>query len=283
MATCADDTPTDYDHEKPNHMILWLDAGIGDPTKYIELKKAFSSNTDPRAQTWKMFNDQDIDKLLRADEAMIVRFEGVVFLLQAFQNEGDCLKAFEKHQDKRIFFITSGSLGRDAVPKIIEQYRPVFTDPITSKGYPSIYVFCHNIAWQMEWAEDYLEYLQMFNFDSELLERMTRDIAEYFIERGARLRQEENFWGARQRLHWAKKLWYQYDKMLQQIGTDNPRTVVPSQRAKDIDILIAEVEQLHADQQREEWEAKFTRNQSYPDEKRLDESDDDTKGGEPCG
>ena len=281
MATCPDDTPADYDHEKPNHMILWLDVGIGDPTKYIDLKKAFSSNTDPRAQTWTTFNDQDIDRLLRAEEAMVVKFEGVVFLLQAFQNEEDCLEAFERYQHKRIFFITSGSLGQEAVPRIIKQFRHVFTDPITDEGYPSIYIFCHNIRLQMDWIkEDYLQYLQTFNFDSELLERMTRDIAEYFIERGARLRQANDLMGARQRLHWAKKLWYQYDKMFQKIGMDNAREVVPSQRAREIDGLIAEVEQLYADQQRTEWEEKYKYYQSYPDEKR---SDDDTQSAEPCG
>lgn len=281
-AQSPDDTPIDHDSEKPNHMILWLDVGIGDPTKYIDLKKAFSSNTDPRAQTWKMFNDMDVDRLLRTDEPTVVTFEGVIFLLQAFQNETDCLNAFERHQDKRIFFITSGSLGREAVPKIIAKYRHVFTDPISDRSYPSMYVFCHSIELQMDWAGDYLQYLQMFNFDSELLERMTRDIAEYFIERSERLRRDDDFQGALQRLHWSKKLWHQYDKMKQKISSDNPRQVVPSQRARDVDELLAELERLHKQQQRALWLERQNQNQLYPDERILNEDDDDVKPAETC-
>lgn len=282
MATCADDTPSDYDHEKPNHIILWLDVEIGDPTKYLALKKSFSSNTDPLAQTWTMFTDRDIDRLLQVNEAQIVRFEGVVFLLQAFQTEEACLEAFEIHQDKRIFFITSGSLGRYAVPQIIARFRRVFIDPITNESYSSIFVFCHDIARQMDWADDYLEYLQMFNFDSELLERMIRDVAEYFIERSARLRQDQNYSGAKQRLQWGKKLRTQYDKMIQGFNTDDPTAVVRSERMRQIDILLGEIEQLYADQEREKWKAKFEQNRMYPDEKRSDD-DDDTKCSEPCG
>ena len=279
-AQCADDTPIDHDSEKPNHMILWLDAGIGNPKEYIHLKKAFAGNTDPRAERPMMLNDKDYEMILQTGDAVTVTFEGVTFLLQAFQNEEACLKAFEENQTKRIFFITSGKLGRTAVPTIIEQYRHVFTDSISNKPYPSIYVFCHNIQWQMDWAGDYLEYLQMFNFDSELLQRMTRDIADYFIERGARLRHEDNFEGAIQRLHWAKKLWYQYDKMTQQISTDDLTPVAPSQRSKDIDNLLDEVERLYGDQQQTRWAEQVNYNQSHPDDRHPNDDDDDTKCGQ---
>ncbi len=242
MAIPADDTPENQDPEKPNHMIFWLDLNIGKPNEYVHLKKAFAINTDPTAQTWTMLKDNEYDKMIAAGDAVTVTFEGVVFLLQAFNNENDCLEAFEQNQDKRIFFITSGSLGESAVPKIIEQYRHIFTDPITNDPYASVYVFCHNIEYQMTWAMECIEYVQIFNFDSELLERMTRDIAEYFIERSERLRQGDDLKGARQRLHWAKKLWHQYDKMQQQIVTDDPRAVRLSQRMIKINALIADIE-----------------------------------------
>lgn len=246
MATgkSPDDRSDDYDDKKPNHIIFWLDQTIGDPDKYKHLKKAFATNADPTNETPTMLTDTDYDRLMVSGDAVTVEFEGVRFLLQAFNNEEACLAAFEKNQDKekRIFFITSGSLGATAVPKIIEKYRHIFTDPITDKPYPSVYVFCHNIEFQMEWGMDYYEYLQMFNFDSELLERMTRDIAEYFIGRAIRIREDNDLKGALQRLYWAKRLWTQYDKMQQQISTDNPRLPRVSQRMIEIENLIKQFE-----------------------------------------
>jgi len=282
MGSLVRDTPADHDPEKPNHMIIWLDKTIGEPKEYVHLKKAFGSNTDPRCETWTMLTDKDYDDLIQAGDAIMVTFEGVVFLLQAFTNEEDCLKAFEQNQDKRIFFITSGSMGRHAVRKIIERYRHVFTDLITNIAYPSVYVFCHNIEWQMDWVGDYLDYIQTFSFDSELLERMTRDIAEYFIElgRGIQLREGNALKVALQRLNWAKKLWYQYDKMQQQIATGDTRPVRVSQRMIEIDELIAEVEALILQVEAPIAEAE-TESSDKPSNDENASSDDEGKGCEP--
>jgi hypothetical protein len=268
MATAKQpkDTSANHDPQKPNHMIFWLDAHIGNPTDCVHLKKAFGSNTDPRQLTRIMLKDKEYDAMIASRTAMTVSFEGVVFLLQAFNNEDDCLAAFEQNQDKRIFFITSGAMGKDIVPKIIERYRPIFTDRITDQPYPSVYVFCLHIEYHLEWAMEYIQYVQMFTTESELLERMTRDIAEYFIERGSRLREDNDLIGALQRLHWAKKLWHQYDKMQQDIKTDDLRSVRLSQRMSEINILIAEVK------------AELP-NESSDDENAS--SDDDGKGREP--
>jgi hypothetical protein len=243
MARSPVDKAGDYDPEKPNHMIFWLDATIGVPAEYIHLKKAFASNTDPRHETWTMLNDKNYEDLLRIDDAVTVQFEGVSFLLQAFINEDDCLKAFEKNQDKHIFLIASGALGKEIVPKVIEKYRHIFTDPITNKPYTSVYIFCHHLEYH-NWVLDYAEYVQIFTFDLDLLTRMTLDIAEYFIERGKRIRQDNDLNGALQRLHWAKKLCHQHDKMLQQIATDDLRPVKESRKMKEINNLIMEIEEI---------------------------------------
>jgi hypothetical protein len=76
---------------------------------------------------------------------------------------------------------------------------------------------------------------------------MTRDIAEYYIERGSRLRQDNDLKDALQRLHWARRLWHQYDKMQQQISTDDLRPVRRSQRMNEIIKLIAEIETMLTD------------------------------------
>jgi len=110
---------------------------------------------------------------------------------------------------------------------------------------------------------------------------MTRDIAEYFIERGRgiQLREGNALKVALQRLNWAKKLWYQYDKMQQQIATDDTRPVRVSQRMIEIDELIAKVEALIA-----EAEAQTVGVETKLPDKPLDDenasSDDEGKGCE---
>jgi hypothetical protein len=274
------DTPSNYDPTKPKHMIIWLDEHIGKPDECMHLKKAFGSNTDPRHTTWTMLTDKDYDALLVGKAAVIVNFEGVIFLLQAFDKEDDCLEAFEKNQDKRIFFITSGSMGKKTVPKIIERFPHVFTDLITNEPYSSVYVFCLHIEYHMEWGMKYAKYVQMFNTESELLERMTRDIAEYFITRGERLRKDDNLRGAVQHIHWAKKLWYQYDKMQQQITTDSSQAVRESQGMIKINALIAEVDAQIAEAEALIAKAKEELSNELANDENAS-SDDEGKGYEP--
>ncbi|CAF0855761.1 unnamed protein product [Rotaria sordida] len=201
--------------ENPNHMIIWLDAGIGDPARYQHLKKAFSTKTDPKNESPVELVDKDYDEILRIEGPSPVNFEGVNFLLAAFTNIASCINCFEQNQEKRIFFITSGTLGKDAVPIIIERFKETFTDPVTDEPYMSIYVFCHEISFHIDWALDYRDYIQIFNFDADLLSRMTRDMAEYFLTESKRLLEESppNSSAAYHRLSWTHKLYDRYGKM----------------------------------------------------------------------
>jgi hypothetical protein len=143
------EVPLDLDYGAPNHIIIWLDAYIGDPTKYIELKKFFSSSIDPRSQTYRKLTDEDFHNLLAADSAVEVTFGGVLFLLIGFTDPNACFEAFERYQNYRIFFITSGSLGKDFVPRILPAHQVLFTDPVSNDPYDSVYVFCGLIANQL--------------------------------------------------------------------------------------------------------------------------------------
>ncbi|CAF4804379.1 unnamed protein product [Rotaria sp. Silwood1] len=201
--------------ENPTHMIIWLDVSIGDPSRYQHLKKAFSSKSDPKHETPVELVDADYDEILRVEGPLPIDFEGVYFLLAAFTNIESCINCFAQNQDKRIFFITSGSLGRDAVPIIIERFKETFTDPVTDEPYMSIYVFCHDISLQIHQALDYRDYIQIFNFDADLLSRMIRDIGDYFLTESKRLLDESppNNAAAYHRLSWTKELYYRYTKM----------------------------------------------------------------------
>jgi hypothetical protein len=215
MAEAFSDTviPEDYDYKTPEHLIIWLDAHIGDPEKYHNLKKSFSNNIDPRSQTLTKLTDEDIDNLLRVGEAISVCFGGVLCLLLAFTDPDLCYQAFQIHHDKRILFITSGSLGRRIVPDIIQNFQKIFTDPVTNDPYSSIYIFCLDIPLHYSWAMEYYEYVQMFDHEADLLARMTRDMAEYYFTQAERQRVNEHLKEALRTYLWSKKLYLHYKKM----------------------------------------------------------------------
>ena len=208
------DATVSYDDE-PDHMIIWLDMTIGNRNQYTHLKKAFSSTTDPRSETLEGLFDQDLAKILRDQDPFPVSFEGVQFLLAAVQDLDECIQCFERNQEKRIFFITSGSLGEQAVPKIVEKFQHTFTDPETDEPYTSIYVYCHSIGLQIDWALEYRDYIQIFDHEADLLARMIRDIADYFVMISKRMLDEDppNNSAAYHRLNWAHKLYTRYSKM----------------------------------------------------------------------
>ncbi|CAF4937699.1 unnamed protein product [Rotaria socialis] len=60
-------------------------------------------------------------------------------------------------------------MGEKAAPEILDRFKDTFTDSVTKEPYMFIYVFCLNIKYNREWALDYCDYIQMFNFEAELL------------------------------------------------------------------------------------------------------------------
>ncbi|CAF1481641.1 unnamed protein product [Didymodactylos carnosus] len=220
-------------------MILWLDVGIGQPGEYRHLKNAFASNSDPTTHITTKLTERDYGNLIRTKDAVPMIFEGVWILLQVFDNEGDCLRAFEKYRNRRIFFITSGSLGQNIVPQILANYPDVFTNRITQSPFNSIYVFCLDMPFHTEWAINYVDYIQMFDFDADLLTCLTHDIANYFVSEGQYLDQNALPQDALVRFGWAKKLLMRYNDML------NRQT---SRELDDLEQLIARAEEMKRSQ-----------------------------------
>ncbi|CAF3249136.1 unnamed protein product [Rotaria socialis] len=205
--------PEDYDYKTPDHLIIWLDAHIGDPEKYHNLKRSFSSNIDPRNQTWTMFTDTDIDYLLRVGEAQPVKFGGVLVLLIAFTDPNACYQAFATYSDKRILFITSGTLGKQIVPRILKDFPQVFTDPVANVSYNTIYVFCGYISANIPWAMPFLDYVLMFTHEADLLLRMTCDMAKYYLTKADRLYTDGDLLSTRRTYGWSKKLFLKNQKL----------------------------------------------------------------------
>jgi hypothetical protein len=198
---------TELHQDRLEHMIIWLDFYIGQFGDYQHLKEAFASSTDPTNEIPVTIDDRDFSSFIVQKYPMP--------LLALFTDVEGCIECFERNQDKRIFFITSGSLGKVAVPQILERFRHTFTDPVTNEPYVSIYVLCCNTNKEMDWAFEYHDYIQIFNFDADLLSRMVRDIAEYYFTRSKRLLAEDppNNLAAYHRLNWAYELYQRYSRM----------------------------------------------------------------------
>jgi hypothetical protein len=208
MAEANMEIPLDHDYPSLDHIIIWLDLHIGKPGECKRLKKAFASHLDPRSQTYTRLTDQDFDNLLRTGDIVPVHFAGIPFHLLAFDNPYKCYEAFERHRDKHIYFITSGSMGEHIVPVLVAHHRELFVDPITQNPYHSIYIFCGNIGYHYNWLYDVIDYAQAFTHEADLLARMTRDVADYCVEQG-----ERHLRNALLRYQWSKKVFEQYKKL----------------------------------------------------------------------
>ncbi|CAF1151351.1 unnamed protein product [Adineta ricciae] len=182
MAELRLEIPDDHDYPAADYMIIWLDDHIGQRGQYELMKKAFSSNIDSRHQTTTDLTDEDYTFLIGAQNPTCIKFAEIPMLLLAFDNLVTCYDAFERNKDRHIYFITSGTLGKHIIPRLIENHAHLFKDPITQEPYSSIYIFCGNSAYHMDWLMDYVEHLQIFNHEKDLLARLTRDVAMNFIQ-----------------------------------------------------------------------------------------------------
>ncbi|CAF0857987.1 unnamed protein product [Adineta ricciae] len=199
----------------PTHLLIWLDREIGNHSKYQHLKKSFSTMADPKNETPVALRDTNFDDILRAEGPLPINFEGVQFLLAVFRTVDPCIECFERNQNRCIYFIVSGVLGEEIIPILLQRFPNVFNNPATGKRCHSIYVFCHDIELQMDWAIKYTDCIQIFNFDADVLSRLVRDIADSFTGEAQRLLNENprKNAAAKQRLTWAHILYQRYTKM----------------------------------------------------------------------
>lgn len=109
---------------------------------------------------------RDIENLIRLEQ------EPIRTKIRFFDKSDDCLTFIQENAESTaIFLITSSYFGRSIAPVVADQIS-------------AIYVLCIKIENDMVWAPDYAEFIQMFDFDTDLLIRLIRDIAEYCMERG---------------------------------------------------------------------------------------------------
>lgn len=131
MANASDNGPIDHDYPPLEHVIIWLDPHIGKLGECQQLKKAFASYLDPRSQTWTRLTDRDEENLIRFGDLISIQFAGIPFHLLAFDDPHECYEAFERHRNKHIYFITSGTMGEHIIPTLVAHHPELFTDSVT--------------------------------------------------------------------------------------------------------------------------------------------------------
>ena len=134
-----------------------------------------------------------------------INFDNKDALFQTFDNEHDVLEAFERHQDMRIFFITSGTLGQTVIPKIISRYGRTLTDTAISVSYNVIYIFCADLENHFDWIVEYAGFVEVFTSESPLLERLIWNLTQYYVDQGNRFSQSNKIRNALQCYYWVKE------------------------------------------------------------------------------
>ncbi len=229
--------------DKFNHMIVWLDQNIASPDCCKLLKKAFATTTNPEDKILTSIDELDISNLIRDNSTYEESsFFEIPFNFKLFSHVEPCLTfLLENAGKKRIFFITSGSLGEDIVPRILTDHQEIFKDEKTGKFYEdSIYIFCADMVKHGQWAIDYidLDCIKMENDDQSILARLTRDIAKYFISQGKEFLQNKNdlisLKKALKYFTWSKELFHKAQHV---VKTHSSQTVL-----KDLEQFIINTE-----------------------------------------
>jgi len=148
-------------------VIVWLDEHIGRPQQYSSLKRVLNSMVDANGAS-RLTNDE------QRDFENLIRLEGepVHATIHFFDECDDCLTFIrENAASTAIFLVTSSQLGRRIVPLVVDDVR-------------AVYVLCASIMHNMKWAFNYIEHIQLFDFDTDLFIRLTRDIADYCVRQG---------------------------------------------------------------------------------------------------
>ncbi|CAF1164210.1 unnamed protein product [Rotaria magnacalcarata] len=198
----AKETSQLYDPAPPpaaDHLIVWLDAYISHPQSNRQLKRYFNMiTTIDMPIGFSSQTDIDIDNLIRTPYFNLTdskEFDGAQKVLWMFSNVDDCVKFIDSpsSSETTIFVISSGSLGRKLVPRIFNNKRIY-----------AIYIFTCNILTQIDWAIHYVDKVLMFVHELDLLIRLPKDIADYYVRKA--LKTIENPRQSLHYLYWSKKL-----------------------------------------------------------------------------
>ncbi|CAF0873577.1 unnamed protein product [Rotaria sordida] len=179
-----------------DHVTVWVDIHIGMEDSYADFKAKFNNNIQVLQSNNINEEEIDDDSILCANPDMLKKLSDEVYCLKYFPTIEKGLEYILKNSDKKIFFISSGTIGKIIVPQIANLPQ-----------IQGIYIFCGNISYHTEWAGEYAENISgMFEHQDNLLERLTRDIAAYVERKGDQYKTNEAILPARNCYAWSKKL-----------------------------------------------------------------------------
>jgi hypothetical protein len=148
-------------------VVIWLDGtfkGEDDQPMKKEFNEKIASSASPSDPIDSLICDQTKEDLVTYGAPVIT-----------VGTSNEAIQLIEQYPDAKIFFISSGSLGKDMVPKIVSRYPLIH----------SFYIYCFKMINHCGWASEYDTCLQMFDHQIDLLVRLMRDISEYFIKQGS--------------------------------------------------------------------------------------------------
>ena len=144
---------------------IWLDTHIGIMGEYKQLKEQFQSNLRPVGA----MPPNNINEL-------ICYFEENVAPIEFVSESDDALALIQNQTDKRIKFISSGTLGQPLIPQIIARYTYV----------DYFYIFCGYVRGLRRWTleREYDECMQILDHEKDLLLHVVRDASNDIIKLG---------------------------------------------------------------------------------------------------
>lgn len=124
---------------------------------------------------FKGFKFVTLDSLIVATRDIYDKASGT-FKWEMCESQADRCKKYveEDCANKRVFFITTGSLGKDVVPQI-HSLPQIY----------AIYVFCSDLKWHLPWAQSYNKVRVVCNDDDRyLIPQLAVDVAQANIDWG---------------------------------------------------------------------------------------------------
>ena len=180
-----------------DHITVWVDKYIGEDEEYDGFKKKFHDHIQVLQSN--NFREQEIDdeSMLCTDQKMLKTLGDQVYCLKYFSTPEAGLSYILSNPAKKVFFISSGTIGKLMVPEISKLPQ-----------IQGIYIFCGDISKHTEWAADYIENISaMLVHQDDLLTRLTRDIGAYVEKKGDHYKNNSDTLQARNCYSWAKKLY----------------------------------------------------------------------------
>ncbi|CAF1630207.1 unnamed protein product [Didymodactylos carnosus] len=158
-----------------DHLTIWLDRYICRPGEYTALKNRFQNVIQPLNTLNSEEAEVDEWTTTFLDPEMLNKLKDTVYCLKPFFEIHTCLEFIYENKDKKVFFISSGSMAKFIVPQIAELPQ-----------IHGIYILRDDIScYASDWAQEYSDYIDsMFDHEDDLLMRVTIDIAKYLEKKG---------------------------------------------------------------------------------------------------